>query len=99
MSKEQQSEHGPVSKAVPKLSARRQAEGEARYTGDVALGSQRLYAALAVTSRARVKVAKVNREDALASPGVLRVLTAEDIPGENACGGWWAEEILATTSK
>ncbi len=59
--------------------------GEAQYTDDIALPAHTLHAAFGVSGEAHARIAALDLSQVAASPGVVAVLTARDIPGENNC--------------
>jgi len=73
--------------ALPHESARAHVTGEALYTDDLATRFPGLLHAWPVLApHARAKVLHVDPTPALAIPGVVTVLTAADVPGENDSG-------------
>src|SRR5574343_937374 len=70
----------------PHESAALHVSGEARYTDDLPELRGTLQAALGLSPIAHGRLLGVDRAALLAMPGVIDVLTAEDIPGENNCG-------------
>ncbi|MFQ4149888.1 xanthine dehydrogenase molybdopterin binding subunit [Arthrobacter sp. LAPM80] len=81
----------PASPAVgrpePHESARLHATGQALYTDDLSARTPHVLTAWPVQSpHAHALVRSISTEAALALPKVLRVLTAEDVPGINDCG-------------
>ena len=70
----------------PHESAALHVSGEARYTDDLPELRGTLHAALGLSPVAHGRLLGVDREALMALPGVVAVLTAEDIPGENNCG-------------
>src|SRR5574343_1838011 len=70
----------------PHESAALHVSGEARYTDDLPELRGTLHAALGLSPVAHGRLLSVDRAALLAMPGVVDVLTAEDIPGENNCG-------------
>ena len=95
-SAEEQARNQPVNAPVPKISARLQASGEARYTDDEPLPADSVFAAYATSTLANAKLLNVVTKEAEAAPGVIRVLTHKDIPGTNNIGGWWEEELMVS---
>jgi xanthine dehydrogenase large subunit len=76
-----------VGKAVPHESAVLHVTGEALYTDDLIYRTKDLLHAYPVqTSYAHARITSLNTEPALAVPGVVRVLTAADVPGVNDAG-------------
>jgi xanthine dehydrogenase/oxidase len=82
----------PVGQPIPKRAALLQAAGEAKYAGDAfaatgaGSGTQGvLHGAMVLNNqRPTGTLAKLDASAVLAMPGVVRVLTAADIPGVNA---------------
>lgn len=70
----------------PHESAALHVSGEARYIDDLPELRGTLHAALGLSPIAHGRLIGVDRAALLALPGVVAVLTAEDIPGENNCG-------------
>jgi aldehyde oxidoreductase len=69
--------------------------GVARYAEDIKLPGL-LYAALARSPHPHARVMSIDPTSALSLPGVLRVLTADDIPGTNTLEGYsQGEHLLA----
>lgn len=73
-------------KATIKLEAKSQSTGEAVYPSDVPLPAQGLCAAMVYTTQASGKIKHIDASQALRLPGVVRFLTAKDIPGTNKVG-------------
>ncbi|WP_395068809.1 xanthine dehydrogenase molybdopterin binding subunit [Paraburkholderia silvatlantica] len=72
--------------ALPHESADAHVSGEARYTDDIPELHGTVHAALGLARHAHARIVALDLESVRASPGVLAVLTAADIPGENDCG-------------
>ena len=70
----------------PHESAHLHVTGEALYTDDIPLPEGTLYAAIGISERAHARLRRVELARVRAAPGVVLVLTAEDIPGENNHG-------------
>ena len=64
-------------------SAVKHVTGAADYTDDIALPEGALHAYLGVSDVAHAKIRSLDLSDVLAAPGVVGVLTADDIPGVN----------------
>ncbi|NNE63380.1 MAG: xanthine dehydrogenase molybdopterin binding subunit, partial [Gammaproteobacteria bacterium] len=60
--------------------------GEAAYVDDIAELAGTLYAAPGLSQRAHARIRSINLDAVKSSDGVVAVLTADDIPGENNCG-------------
>ncbi len=67
-------------------SAHLHVSGEATYTDDIAELQGTLHAALGLSPVAHGTLLSIDLDLLLRQPGVLRVLTAADIPGQNNCG-------------
>jgi xanthine dehydrogenase large subunit len=70
----------------PHESAELHVSGEATYTDDIAETQGTLHAALGLSCHAHARIAGLDLEAVRRAPGVVRVLTAADIPAENNCG-------------
>ncbi len=64
-------------------SAAKHVTGRADYTDDIAMPEGTLHAYLGVSTVAHAKLPGIDYTDVLATPGVIGVLTAEDVPGVN----------------
>ena len=73
-------------KSTPHESAVLHVSGEATYVDDIPELAGTRHVALGLSQRAHAKITRVNYEAVKSSPGVVAVLTAEDIPGVNDCG-------------
>ncbi|MCB1756391.1 MAG: molybdopterin-dependent oxidoreductase, partial [Gammaproteobacteria bacterium] len=72
--------------AQPHESAHLHVAGEATYVDDIPESSGTLHAALGLSERAHARIRALDFSQVLDAPGVLKVLTAKDIPGQNQCG-------------
>ncbi|MBN3766763.1 xanthine dehydrogenase molybdopterin binding subunit [Burkholderia sp. Ac-20365] len=72
--------------SLPHESAALHVSGEATYTDDIPELAQTLHAALGLSRHAHARIVSLDLDAVRAAPGVVAVLTAEDIPGENNCG-------------
>ena len=72
--------------ALPHESAALHVSGEATYTDDIPEARGTLHAALGLSRHAHARIVSLDLDAVRAAPGVVAVLTAEDIPGENNCG-------------
>ena len=72
--------------AHPHESAHLHVAGEALYVDDIPEIAGTLHVALGLSEKAHAVVKAVDLTAVRASPGVVVVLTAADIPGENECG-------------
>jgi xanthine dehydrogenase large subunit len=60
--------------------------GEALYTDDIAVAQGTLYASVGTSEKAHARIRAMDLSQVRAAPGVVAVLTATDIPGENNHG-------------
>ena len=74
---------GGVAEALAHDSARIHVTGEALYTDDIAAPAGLAHACLGLSEVAHGRIEALDLEAVRAAPGVLAVLTAADIPGEN----------------
>ncbi|MBV8628492.1 MAG: molybdopterin-dependent oxidoreductase, partial [Paraburkholderia sp.] len=75
-----------IGAALPHESAILHVSGEATYTDDIPELQGTLYAALGLSRHAHARIVSLDLDAVRAAPGVIAVLTAADIPGENNCG-------------
>ncbi len=75
-----------VGTAAPHESAHLHVSGEARYTDDIPVADGTLYAAIGYSSRAHARIRRMVLSHVEAAPGVVAVLSAADIPGDNNHG-------------
>uniref|UniRef100_A0A671G6L8 xanthine dehydrogenase n=1 Tax=Rhinolophus ferrumequinum TaxID=59479 RepID=A0A671G6L8_RHIFE len=73
----------PVGHPVMHQSAIKHATGEAVYIDDMPPIAQELFLAPVTSTRAHAKIISIDVSEALALPGVVDVITAEDVPGDN----------------
>lgn len=72
--------------------------GESVYIDDIPVQQGTLYAAVFDSPVAHGKLLSIDYNEALAIAGVMKIITAADIPGENQIGGIIPdEELLAST--
>ena len=76
---------GRVGQSLVRFGAAQMALGERPYVDDVILPDM-LYGALTLSQHARARVLKIDTSRARALPGVIRVATAADVPGERWYG-------------
>jgi xanthine dehydrogenase large subunit len=77
---------GGVGAAERHESAHLHVSGEALYTDDIAVPRGTLYAAVGTSAQAHARIRSLDLAAVRAAPGVVAVLTAADIPGENNHG-------------
>ncbi|XP_021105376.1 aldehyde oxidase-like isoform X2 [Heterocephalus glaber] len=73
----------PVGHPVMHQSALKHATGEAVFVDDMPPLDRELSLAVVTSTRAHAKVTSIDTAEALALPGVVAVITAEDVPGKN----------------
>lgn len=90
---------GPLStvgRPLPHDSAALHVTGRARYTDDLPMPAHTLHAAIGVAGIAHGRIIAIDLDAVRRAPGVVAVMTAEQIPGENQCGPIKADDpILA----
>jgi xanthine dehydrogenase large subunit len=75
-----------MGKQIQHESAHLHVSGHAQYIDDMSLPSNALHIALGVSRIARGKILKLDLTPVKAYPGVIDILTVDDIPGENNFG-------------
>ncbi len=78
---------GRVGTRQPHESADLHVSGEARYTDDIPEPRGTLHAAIGTSSKAHARIKSMNLDPVRQAPGVVAVVTAEDVPGVNDIGG------------
>jgi xanthine dehydrogenase large subunit len=72
--------------AIPHESAVLHTAGEATYVDDIAELAGTLYVALGLSSEAHAGISRIDLDAVRTAPGVVAVITAADVPGQNDCG-------------
>ncbi len=72
--------------SVPHESAHLHVSGEATYVDDLREFAGTVHVALGLSERDHARIEAIDLTEVLASPGVIGVLQASDIPGANDCG-------------
>ncbi|CAC5385055.1 XDH [Mytilus coruscus] len=86
----------PLTEPLMKLEAMNQTTGKAQYINDIPLHKP-LYAAFVTSTVGNSKLKSMDPSKALNLPGVIKFITAKDIPGENNCyPNSMAEEVLCS---
>jgi xanthine dehydrogenase large subunit len=89
--------HAVVGLAIPHESAAGHVTGDALYTDDLVLRTKDVLHAYPVQApHAHARVTALRTERAVAVPGVVRVLTAADVPGVNDAGVKHDEPLFPT---
>ncbi|MDX1404923.1 MAG: xanthine dehydrogenase molybdopterin binding subunit [Woeseiaceae bacterium] len=87
---------GGVGEPIPHDSSELHVSGAALYTDDVPEPRDMLHVAVGMSTKAHARIKSINLEAVRAAPGVVDVMTADDIPGENNCGPVIADDpVLA----
>jgi xanthine dehydrogenase large subunit len=76
----------------------RHVRGESKFVDDLPVPENLFYGYVFYSSVAHGKIKKINYGDAINYPGVVSILTAKDIPGENQIGGVILDEELFADS-
>lgn len=74
----------PVGKPIPKLEAFLQCSGEAEYVNDMPILANQLYASFVVSKTGPCKLKNIDTSAIKGIPGVVKFLSAKDIPGKNS---------------
>ncbi|MDH4047205.1 MAG: xanthine dehydrogenase molybdopterin binding subunit [Gammaproteobacteria bacterium] len=77
---------GAAGSAVPHDSAHLHVSGEATYTDDILEPRGLLHLAVGMSQKAHARIRQLDLSAVRSAPGVVAVMTADDIPGENNCG-------------
>jgi xanthine dehydrogenase large subunit len=83
---EQAAARGAAGAPVRHDSAHLHVAGEAAYTDDILEARGTLHAAFGLSKRPRARIKSLDLSAVRAAPGVVAVLTAADVPGENNVG-------------
>ena len=78
---------GRVGTPEPHESADLHVSGDARYTDDIPEPKGTLHAAIGVSSHPHARIKSINLDPVREAPGVVAVITADDVPGVNDIGG------------
>ncbi|MCZ6727817.1 MAG: xanthine dehydrogenase molybdopterin binding subunit [Acidobacteria bacterium] len=78
---------GRIGTSLPHESAHLHVSGEARYTDDIPEPIGTLHVAIGMSERAHARIRSIDLGPVKEAPGVVDVMTAEDIPGRNDIGG------------
>ncbi|CAD7024843.1 xanthine dehydrogenase molybdopterin binding subunit [Pseudorhizobium endolithicum] len=90
--------NGPIHASIRHDSAHKHVTGTAEYIDDIREPADTLHAALGMADRAHAEILSIDLDAVKAAPGVVWVMTADDIPGFNDVGstGRHDEPLLAT---
>jgi len=78
--------HGAPGTAVPHDSSRLHVCGAATYTDDIPEPRDLLHLAVGMSGKAYARIVNIDLSAVRGAPGVVAVMTADDIVGENNCG-------------
>ncbi len=78
--------------ALPHESAHLHVSGEAEYVDDQREPRGMLFAAIGCSEKAHARIRHIDFSDVRSSPGVVEIITAEDIPGDNNHGPILADD-------
>jgi xanthine dehydrogenase large subunit len=81
-----ETETAAIGISLPHESATLHVSGEATYTDDIPELQGTLHAALGLSRHAHARIVSLDLSAVRNAPGVVAVLSADDIPGENNCG-------------
>ncbi|BCJ93841.1 hypothetical protein acsn021_14100 [Anaerocolumna cellulosilytica] len=87
------SQWGQVGTSPLHISGRSHVMGRSEFIDDIPKPRNLLYVKILTSPLAHGKISKLNVEKAREMPGVMAVLTAKDIPGENQIGGIIKDEV------
>nr|XP_003405989.2 aldehyde oxidase 4-like isoform X1 [Loxodonta africana] len=73
----------PVGHPIMHQSAIKHATGEAVFCDDMPPIANELFLAVVTSTRAHAKIMSIETSEALALPGVVDIITADDVPGDN----------------
>ena len=90
---------GGVGTAIPHDSAHLHVSGEATFTDDIAEPRDLLHVAVGLSTRAHAKIISIDVDRILSAEGVVAVMTAADIKGENNCGPVIADDPVFAEDK
>lgn len=76
-----------LGRAMPHVSALKQATGEAQYTDDIPVQQNELFGCLVLSTKAHAKIISVDATAALDIPGVFDYVDHRDLPDPKA--NWW----------
>lgn len=88
----------PIRTQIPRIDALEKVLGKALYAADIELEGM-LYGAIVRSTRPHAKIKKIDPSKALSIPGIIKVLTAKDIPGENSYGVIRKDQPLLAADK
>ncbi len=94
-----QNKHQTVGTSVKHESAQLHVTGRAQYTDDIPEVSGTLHAAFGLSQRAHARIVSLDLTAVRAAPGVVAVITIDDVPGERYVGPVIADEPVFADGK
>lgn len=88
------SKHNPVGRSTPHDSAVAQVSGRAQYIDDTPVPADTLHAYPVMAPGAKGTLRHIDADEVLSWPGVISVLTADDIPGRRDIGAVYPGDVL-----
>ena len=85
---------GGLRAAVPHDSAAKHVSGEALYIDDLPEPAGLLHAAVGLSAKAHAEVVRLDLGNVRAAPGVVAVVSAQDVPGSNDIGPVFPGDLL-----
>lgn len=76
----EQKEFKHIGTSVPRIEGRVKVTGQARFTADIPIPGKLLFARFVTSPFAHARIKSISSQAALALPGVVRVVTAQDLP-------------------
>ncbi len=76
---------GKIGSSLPRMDGEKFAMGERPYIDDITMPDM-LHAAFLFSPHPRIKIIKIDSTEAERTPGVIRIVTARDVPGERNQG-------------
>jgi xanthine dehydrogenase large subunit len=89
-----ESKYRTVGANSPHESAHLHVSGRAQYTDDIPEWQGTLYGAFGLSERAHARITKLDLSKVRSSPGVVAVITANDIPGDKYIGAAKADDAV-----
>ena len=94
-----QYKHQTVGTSIKHESAQLHVTGRAQYTDDIPEISGTLHAAFGLSQRAHARIVSLDLTAVRAAPGVVAVITIDDVPGERYVGPVIADEPVFADGK
>ncbi|MCI2808404.1 xanthine dehydrogenase molybdopterin binding subunit [Eoetvoesiella caeni] len=88
-----------VGKSLPHESAHLHVMGSAQYTDDIPEFASTLHAAIGMSARAHARIVSMDLSAVASAPGVVAVVTLDDVPGEKYHGPYQDDEPVFADGK